>query len=93
MNLHCFISLIRSSGNLFCLLSGTLSTLSLIWKCRCLGLVNMHTHAKNYQNIKCSLKVIAIFTNLLYPRHTMYVEGNLVFVFPSVRPCVRPYEC
>ena len=26
----------------------------------------------------------------LYPQHTKYVEGYIVFIFPSVRPSVRP---
>ena len=29
------------------------------------------------------------FVVLLYPRHTKYVEGYIVFVFPSVHPSVR----
>ena len=28
---------------------------------------------------------------LLYPRHTKYVEGYIVFVFPSIRPVLTFY--
>ena len=47
------------------------------------------------------LILLKVSTALLYPRHTKFVEGYIVFVFPSIRPsvcasvhpCVRPYKC